>query len=55
MRHMPPAFRKQRSGYWPPILRSFWEAYGNEASKDTLRIRITPTPRQISEMDEVIG
>jgi hypothetical protein len=60
MRHMPPAFRKQRMGYWPEIIRSHWEAQASAWDYEKGRWRkmgpprITPTPRQITEMDEVI-
>ena len=35
--------------YWPPVIQSYWDAYGAEPE----RMHLRPTPQQISQLDQV--
>ena len=51
MRLLPSVAVRSRFCNWPDIIQNFFDAYGYTPG----RVRITPTARQLSEMDEVIG
>lgn len=51
MRLLPRVAVKTRYCAWPDIIQSFFDAYGYTPA----RLKIVPTARQLSEMDEVIG
>jgi hypothetical protein len=52
LRMMPRSHGGQKMTSWPEIIRTFWEIWGGEALG--LPPLLRPTPRQVSEMDEVL-
>lgn len=54
MKLLPPVVARPKFSNWPPIIRGYWEAFNSEGERDRwYRVRIIPTARQISDMDEV--
>lgn len=54
MRRLPPVKPREHFCNWPEILRSFYECYGNELANSKLN-RLPPlSPKQVSELDQVI-
>ncbi len=58
LRRLPPVFRKQRTGYWPDIVRTRADIFGQgtyyQHTADLNPTRRVPTGREIDRMDEVI-
>ena len=51
LRLLPPAdWPSSKTGYWPDVIQNFYDAYGYTAPT----VRVIPTARQISRLDEVI-
>jgi hypothetical protein len=51
LRHTPPVRREPKQTHWPDFVRSYWEAYQDDAAP----LRPRPTPKQLKELDQVIA